>query len=67
MIGFISCRCSFVWQEREIVQEHACARLVIRCTNTNETELEYFFDKFKSMTVSGRVLDVWQVVGCVEL
>ena len=58
MIGFISCRRSFVWQEREIVQEHACARLVIRCTDANETKLEYFVSAFESMTVSGRVLDV---------
>ena len=58
MIGFSSCSCGFVWQEKEIVQEHACARFVIRCTDTNETKLEYFVSAFESMTVSGRVLDV---------
>ena len=59
MIGLISCSCGFVWQEREIVQGHACARHVVRCPDANETKLEYFFvSEFESMTVSGRVLDV---------
>ena len=44
------------------MQEQACARLVIRCTDTNETELVFFFvvvvSEFASMTVSDRVLDV---------
>ena len=43
---FISCSRGFVWQEREIVQEHACAGLVIRCTDTNETEFAFCCGKF---------------------
>ena len=54
MNDFISCSCGFVRREREIVQEHACARLVIRCTDTNETELVFLLllREFESMTVS---------------
>ena len=42
------------------MQEQACARLVIRCTDTNETELVFLVvvSEFASMTVSDRVLDV---------
>ena len=55
MNDFISCSRGFVQHEREIVQEHACARLVISCTKRN-----LFFvvlsSEFASMTVSYQVL-----------